>query len=172
MEHLNEPVRRRAVPGAIVLSAFAACHYSITHNSPLMEIRPATGEGTFLLFDPTVVKFLVRRKLFENLASQWRKERNPLSSNAWDNLLSPAYYRITGMGPGVVPFILEELRRELKMGEPDDWFVALWAITGENPVLEESRGRLREMAKAWLQWGSQHGYIDGEELGTRLPELR
>jgi hypothetical protein len=104
--------------------------------------------------------------LFKDLAAQWRRERIPLSSNAWDNVLNPGYQRIIGMGTDAVPFILRELQHELTQGEPDDWFIALWAITGENPVPVESRGKLREMAKAWLNWGSRQGYLDGEELGA------
>jgi hypothetical protein len=72
------------------------------------------------------------------------------------------------MGPTVVPFILHELQRELREGEPDDWFVALWAITGANPVPLESRGKMKEMAKAWLEWGSRLGYVNGEGLGVRV----
>lgn len=73
------------------------------------------------------------------------------------------------MGTGAVPLILTELRQELEIGEPDDWFVALWAITGENPVPIESQGKGREMAEAWIEWGVRQGYLDGEELGVRIP---
>lgn len=52
------------------------------------------------------------------------------------------------MGEGAVPLLLAELRRE-----PDDWFWALHAITGANPVPAASRGDLRAMTEAWLQWG-------------------
>jgi hypothetical protein len=68
-------------------------------------------------------------------------------------LLRP-YQRIIGMGAPVVPLILEELRRE-----PDQWFWALEAITGENPVPAGSAGKVREMAAAWLEWGKRHGLI-------------
>jgi hypothetical protein len=108
---------------------------------------------------------------FQMLTEQWRAKRNPLSSSAWDNVLNPAYQRIVGMGITAVPFILYELRRELKKGEPDEWFVALWAITGENPVAVENRGRTREMAEAWLEWGSRQGYLHGEELGAAFSEF-
>ena len=38
-----------------------------------------------------------------------------------------------------------ELRRE-----PDHWFWALIAITGEDPVAPKDRGKLQEMTDAWL----------------------
>jgi hypothetical protein len=110
----------------------------------------------------------IKSALFQDLTAQWRQQRNPLSSNAWDNVLNPGYQRIIGMGTDAVPFILRELQDELKIGEPDDWFIALWAITGENPVPLENRGKLREMAKTWLEWGSRQGYLDGEELGAGI----
>jgi len=59
-------------------------------------------------------------------------------------MLKP-YQRIVGMGLSAVPLILEELRRE-----PDQWFWALEAITEENPVLPQAAGKVREMARAWI----------------------
>jgi len=180
MQYLGDPFRQRAAPvvGALVLRAVEERRYDITHegDQPEMEILPLLGIGVSWSVsaasypsDPFAAELLHRNRLFEDFASQWRKGRNPLSSNAWDNILNPAYQRIIGMGTDAVPFILRELRHELEKGEPDDWFPALWAITGENPVPTESRGKLREMTKAWLQWGSRQGYLDGEELGTRIP---
>lgn len=66
-------------------------------------------------------------------------------------MLTP-YQRIIGMGPSVVPLILEELSRE-----PDQWFWALESITEENPVPSEARGSVPQMTEAWLQWGRQQG---------------
>jgi len=57
------------------------------------------------------------------------------------------------MGKAALPLLLAELRHE-----PDDWFWALHAITGANPVPAESRGNLQVMAEAWLQWGLDQGY--------------
>ena len=64
------------------------------------------------------------------------------------------YQKIIGMGWDAVPLILEELQRE-----PDQWFWALEAITGENPVAPEAAGKVQRMAQAWIEWGKQHGYI-------------
>jgi hypothetical protein len=65
--------------------------------------------------------------------------------------MHPAYQQIIGMGVDALPLILRELERE-----PDHWFWALEAITGENPVPPTDRGRLNEMARAWLRWASEH----------------
>jgi hypothetical protein len=89
---------------------------------------------------------------FHTLAEQWKKD-TAHQSNIAKRALHPAYQEIIGMGERVVPLLLAELRRE-----PDDWFWALQAITGANPVPAASRGNLRAMADAWSQWGAEKGY--------------
>jgi hypothetical protein len=129
------------------------------------EIKSLQSDKTKIL---TVTPDAAR---FREFVSQWRKERNSLSSSAWDNVRSPAYQRIIGMGERALPFILNEMQREMMTGDPDDWFIALWSITGENPVPLESRGHLKEMASAWIQWGLQLGHINGEGLGAAFSTI-
>jgi hypothetical protein len=88
-----------------------------------------------------------RERRFHELVAIWKRERGPHSSSA--RLAEhPAYQGIIAMGPAVVPLLLRELERE-----PDHWFRALHALTGADPVPVASRGKIREMASAWLQWG-------------------
>src|SRR5262249_60887558 len=89
---------------------------------------------------------------FLELAATWKRERGPHSSSArlTDHL---AYRAIIALGPEVVPLLLRELERA-----PDHWFRALHALTGADPVAPESRGKLREMAAAWLRRGQERGY--------------
>lgn len=68
-------------------------------------------------------------------------------------MLKP-YQQIIGMGQAALPLILAELARE-----PDHWFWALEAITQEDPVPAEARGKVPEMADAWLAWGKQKGIV-------------
>jgi hypothetical protein len=89
---------------------------------------------------------------FRDRVERWKKETAHLS-NVAKKALHPAYQEIIGMGAAAVPLLLAELRRE-----PDDWFWALHAITGANPVPPASRGNLQAMAEAWLQWGLAKGY--------------
>jgi len=91
---------------------------------------------------------------FQWLKDQWRNERNPIVSSVETLTRSKSYQEIIGLGEKAIPFILSELRSE--GDEPDHWFPALAAITGENPVPPESRGRIQEMALAWLKWGETH----------------
>jgi hypothetical protein len=92
---------------------------------------------------------------FHSLAEQWRRETGMLSSVP-KMAMHPAYQRIIGMGERAIAPIMQELQ-----WRPDHWFWALNAITGENPVPQESAGNLRQMAQAWIEWGRRRGYISG-----------
>jgi hypothetical protein len=94
---------------------------------------------------------------FAALARKWKAERGPHSSITRISM-HPAYQQIIGMGDPAVPLILRELE-----SDPDHWFWALNAITGADPVPESGRGVLREMVKAWLDWGAEHGYRRGTQ---------
>jgi hypothetical protein len=101
---------------------------------------------------PTTPKEDIRDR-FRRLAAEWKTRSQHLSNTAQMAMLLP-YQRIIGMGESAVPLILEELQRE-----PDQWFWALEAITGENPVPAEAAGKVRLMAQAWVQWGKDHGLL-------------
>lgn len=89
---------------------------------------------------------------FQALVSEWRREV-AWTSSASEMAMHPAYQQIIGKGQVAVPLLLRELEQR-----PDHWFWALRAITGVDPVPGDHRGKLPEMAKAWLEWGRQHGY--------------
>jgi hypothetical protein len=93
------------------------------------------------------------RDRFRRLADQW-KEQSQYMSNPAQMALLPAYQRIIGMGWPAVPLILMELQRE-----PGQWFWALEAITEENPVPPAVAGQVREMARAWVEWGRDRGLM-------------
>lgn len=86
---------------------------------------------------------------FKQLMNEWRAARGVASTVA-KIAMHPAYQQIIGMGERALPLIFRELERE-----PDHWFWALHAITGEDPVPPSDRGRIAEMARAWLHWASQ-----------------
>ena len=90
---------------------------------------------------------------FHALVGAWKEGRGPVSS-IQEMAMHPAYQQIIGMGEPAVPLLLAELKQK-----PGHWSWALRAITGENPVPPESRGKLNEMADAWLNWGRERGYL-------------
>ncbi len=91
---------------------------------------------------------------FSNLEKEW-KESTPMLSSVTEIVMHPSYQQIIGMGVTAIPLIFLSMRREL-----DHWFWALSAITGENPVNIEHRGKIKEMTNAWLDWGQKHLYLE------------
>lgn len=91
--------------------------------------------------------------LFAELTAEWRQDTRFLSSTS-AIATHPAYQRIIGLGPQVIPLILSDLQRA-----PGHWFWALTALTGENPVDPADQGRIGAMTAAWLKWGTDNGWI-------------
>lgn len=90
---------------------------------------------------------------FNKLAYQWQHETQSAPS-ARAIAMHPAYQKIMVMGKTALPFILHDLEHHAT-----HWFWALSYIADENPVPPESRGKVREMAQAWTDWGRRNGYI-------------
>jgi hypothetical protein len=123
--------------------------------------EPASGQGaaTSADFEVAVSSASSGRNptlsaKFNRLASEWRRERNPFSSNPMEWAMCPSYQKIIGIGPEAVPLLLEELRRR-----PDHWFWALHVLTEEDPVPAEHRGHFDTMVSAWIAWGESHEFI-------------
>lgn len=89
---------------------------------------------------------------FYTLASQWQSEVEGISSTTQMSQ-HPAYQEIISMGTKIVPLLLSELKQN-----PLYWLSALIEITGTNPIKPEQRGRVKQMAEAWLEWGKNQGY--------------
>ena len=128
---------------------------------PIDPVPPDWTDGQELQVQETTMPRVDAelRRRFESLAAQWKEETRYLSSTT-DIATNRAYQRIIGMGMPAVPLILEDL-----CDQPYHWFWALSAITGEDPVAESLRGRVREMADAWIAWGAEKGLIELNESG-------
>jgi|SRR5579859_7277157 len=92
------------------------------------------------------------RPEFTVLANEWRRDTQHLSLMA-KKVTHPAYFRIIGMGEGVIPLLLEALR-----DDPAHWFAALRATTNVDPSPTE--GNPSSVRQAWLAWGQDSGLID------------
>ncbi len=90
---------------------------------------------------------------FAQLVTRWKKERGHESSIE-RMAMNEAYQQIIGLGPQVVPLLLREM--ELR---PSHWDWALRAITGKNPVPAAFRGRIKEMARIWVEWGKKRSKL-------------
>lgn len=86
---------------------------------------------------------------FREHADCWKAERRASASSSSERMFASLHYlRIIAMGPSVVPVLLTELEER-----PDHWDRALEVITGENPAPQESAGKLKAIAQAWVDWG-------------------
>ncbi len=92
---------------------------------------------------------------FQKLANQWRHDTGHFSFVS-QMITHPAYQSILDMGEPAIPLILKDLQ-----AQPDHWFPALAAISGESPQIpDEDRGRIRAISKIWIEWGKTKGYIE------------
>ncbi len=90
---------------------------------------------------------------FQALVARWESESMFLSS--YDQLVSrPSYREIVALGQNVVPLLL----REVSIC-PSQLVLALHEITGQDPVPRASRGKIKEVAQAWVEWGKANGLI-------------
>ncbi len=92
-------------------------------------------------------------ELFQAIVSEWTLGIGPTSSSM-EMVAHPAFRRLIARGKEAIPFLLREVKRE-----PSLLVLALHEITGENPVPRESRGKIKEMAKAWVAWGAKNGLL-------------
>jgi hypothetical protein len=90
---------------------------------------------------------------FNELADEWRAQRSRASSFSSANASLPAYQFIIGMGEKALPYILRELSKK-----DEDWYWALKAISREDPVPSEHRGKRSVMRQSWLEWGKAKKY--------------
>jgi hypothetical protein len=95
---------------------------------------------------------------FYTLAKQWENEVAGMSSTSKMSQ-HPYYQEIINMGTKIVPLLLLELKKN-----PLYWLTALSTITGENPIEPAQRGRVKQMASAWIEWGKNKGYAIEENV--------
>ena len=109
--------------------------------------------GGFSLVSDTAIADRATEQRFRQLASTWLRDTGYLSDPV-RKFLDRSHLKIIAMGEKVLPLILREL--EKKSGF---WFVALDAISPENPVQPEDQVSFDATANAWLRWGRQRGLI-------------
>ena len=119
------------------------------------------GESVF-------IRELYRQNLkskFDFYKSIWRAE-TIFSSSTSDIINNAAYRSIVGLGPEVLPFIFDDLRRTNA-----HWFYALESLTGQNPIPNEHRGIIPLMTKDWLRWADENNQSDESSFSTLSQQL-
>ena len=91
------------------------------------------------------------RKRFNALADEWIAATR-LSSSVVETCMHPAYQQIIGLGPAVLPLVLEDMEQ----GELH-WGWALRVLTGHDAA--EGAGTLPEARAAWTRWGREAGLL-------------
>lgn len=139
-----------------VVFTVAVCVTTWCFSGDIQKVRSTTPtaivrstETPQLYTDSKVTKWIK----FQHLVKQWKGERGARSSIT-ETAIMPSYLNIIGMGEAAVPFILAQLRLEGK--NPDQWFLALQAITRANPVDPKDQGDFSKMARAWMKWGAEY----------------
>lgn len=135
--------------------------YGIQYLEILPDENTAVGEESDILMesfenfkqhflDPVTRQWAEPETRFLQLKQEWEEATAALSSIT-EICMHPAYQQIIGMGPIAIPFIIREMGNR-----PNHWFWALKAITGEDPVPPDKRGRIIDMTNAWLLWWEEH----------------
>jgi hypothetical protein len=93
-----------------------------------------------------------REQEFNILADRWHRETR-LCSSATKMAMHPAYQRIIGLGPGVLPFILRDLQQTRS-----HWLWALHILSRfQDPAPKGAS--FNEAVDAWLKWGRAQGLL-------------
>jgi len=93
---------------------------------------------------------------FRELVERWKNDTGHWSSTT-RRIADPSYLRIIGLARKSTGHQLEKLLLLEIQNEPDEWFDALAAITGADPVKPEHN--FDEAINAWVEWGHKEGII-------------
>jgi hypothetical protein len=115
-------------------------------------VRMVAFHGRVILMPDTPAVESIEQR-FRRFADEWISETG-LLSDPIRKFMHRSHLKIIGMGEKALPYILKEVER--KSGH---WFVALDAISPENPVRPEDQINLERTARAWLEWGKDKGLI-------------
>lgn len=99
---------------------------------------------------PSTLETLEQRVV--RLLAKWRAETAFISSSTVRNA-NAAYQELIGLGMPALPFVI----RDLEQTRDGHLSKALSAITSAHPVPAASRGKIAEIADAWLAWATENG---------------
>lgn len=114
-------------------------------NSTRDKIYITLITNLFNSIDDKSENLIVKNK-FYGLLNNWQEE-TVTYSDITKKCTHPSYQQIIGMGESVLPYIIDELKTN-----PNHWFWALKAITGEDPVPDDKKGNIKDMIGIWIEW--------------------
>jgi GAF domain-containing protein len=89
---------------------------------------------------------------FNDLVEEWKSDSS--APFLTQKCVHPAYQKIIGMGKPILPLLFSKLSEK----SPEDWFWALSAITGADPVEKEHRGFVNKIVNDWIKWWELQTY--------------
>ena len=101
----------------------------------------------------SIVEVEKTKQEFATLAKTWKKATAHFSL-VRQQITHISFLRIIALGEKVIPFILEELKREPMQG----WFTALQAISNEDNI-DLKASSYKEAIECWVNWGKDKGYL-------------
>ncbi len=117
--------------------------YGLANRPPLITFRRRIEEQSLA-------------QSFREHVDLWKDETGHLSSIT-KAIAHPSYLRIIGLAKYSPGHEIERLLLQELESEPDHWFAALSAVTGEDPVKTEHD--FDEAVRAWLAWGREKRII-------------
>lgn len=89
----------------------------------------------------------------ERLKEKWLHDTR--FDSGYSTLINhPAHLRIVSFGERVIPYLIRDMQKHRT-----PWFYALTEITGENPISEESWGKIDNIIQDWLAWAKKNNYV-------------
>jgi hypothetical protein len=139
----------------------AKSQYKRLHGEDIKEYLPEDLAKTLrafneLLYYPTNNKIVIDTRVnedvvatFNDLYSKWKEETSVISStDIFDNIY---YQEIIALGKAILPTLIDKLN-----GSSTFLFLALYRITGENPVQPEHHGDIAAMTGEWKNWWTEN----------------
>ena len=83
---------------------------------------------------------------FTSLKDKWINE-TLIVSDPTELYSNENYQKIISLGDDIIPLLIKDM-----YNFKGDWSYALKKITGDNPVKKESKGKIDEIKKDWIDW--------------------
>jgi hypothetical protein len=154
--------QRVSAPARVVRSSWAGA-ISVVIRFPVFVAKqspPPTGAVTFIGEIPRAGSGHNERewlrRAFREQVDKWKAETQHWSS-VTRMLAHPSYLRIVGLARESTGNEIERLLLHELEANPDYWFYALTAVTGEDPVRPQDD--FDGAVHPWLEWGRRKGYI-------------